>query len=393
MARIEKQLSRVPGVEYNFSQYIQDNVAEALSDVKGDNSVKIFGSDLDMLQAKATEVASMLRGTQGVVDVGIFRELGQPTLNVQVDRVRCARFGVNVSDVQNLVQYALGGAPVTNVLENEKTFGLAIRLPQGYRESPDKIGALLVDTPDGQRVPLAMVAAVKLTDGPFFVYREEGKCYIAIKFSVRNRDLGSAVAEVQDKLDRQIMLPQGYKFRSDGQANQMKATQAKLMVIIPLTLLTIFLLLFSAFGNFRDAVIVLLNVPFAAIGGILALHLAGETLSISAGLGFLSLFGIAIQDGVILILYINKIVKRENEDLTEAAVEGVALHLRPVIMTAMLSGFGLLPAALSHSIGSETQRPLVIVGGVVTTTVLTLLVLPVVFTWANRARNRARQAH
>lgn len=391
VARIEKQLARVPGVEY----YIQDNVAEALSGVKGENSVKIFGSDLDMLQAKATEVASMLRGTQGVVDVGIFRELGQPTLNVQVDRARCARFGVNVSDVQNLVQYALGGAPVTNVLENEKTFGLAIRLPQGYRENPDKIGALLVDTPDGQRVPLAMVADVKLTDGPFFVYREEGKRYIAIKFSVRNRDLGSAVVEVQDKLDRQIMLPQDYKFRIDGQANQMKAAQAKLMAIIPLTLLTIFLLLFSAFGNFRDAAIVLLNVPFAAIGGILALHLAGETLSISAGLGFLSLFGIAIQDGVILISYINKIVKRDNEDLTEAAVEGAALRLRPVIMTAMLSGFGLLPAALSHSIGSEAQRPLaiVIVGGVVTTTVLTLLVLPVVFTWANRARNRARQAH
>jgi len=385
--RLTQRLSRIPGIEYNFSQYIQDNVNEALSGVKGENSVKIYGTDLLALQDMAKEVESVLKKVPGLADVGIFKELGQPTLNISVDREKSARFGLSVEDVQTVVQYAIGGDPVTQVLEGEKTFGLTVRLNDAARSSPDVIGRLLVDTPDGQRIPLSMVAKVEATDGPFFIYRESGKRYIAIKFSVRGRDLGSAVAEAQDKVAKAIALPAGYTIFWDGQFNQMKVAQKKLAVIVPLTILVIFLLLYSTFGNFKDALMVVLNVPFAAIGGLLSLHIAGETLSISAGIGFLSLFGIAIQDGVILISYVNRLA--QSDDLHEAVVEGASLRLRPVVMTAMLAGLGLLPAALSHGIGSEAQRPLalVIVGGMVTTTLLTLLVLPVVFAWVNRHRN------
>ncbi len=381
--RLEAFLDRIPGIEYNFSQYIQDNVNEALSGVKGENSVKIYGNDLDVLNAKAEEVLVQLRKTRGVVDEGIFRELGQPTLNIEIDRDRCAKFGINVTDVQNLVSFGLGSAVVTNILENEKTFGLAIRLNEASRDNINDVRNLLVDAPDGSRIPLSMLASVDISDGPFFIYRESGKRYIAIKFSVRERDLGSAVAEAQKLVANNVSLPNNYRLSWDGQFNQMKIAQKKLMLIVPLTLVAIFLLLYSAFGNYRDALVVLANVPFAAIGGILALHFARETFSISAAIGFLSLFGIAIQDGVILISYINKVARQEGQALKDAIVEGASLRLRPVLMTALLAGLGLLPAALSHAIGSEAQRPLalVIVGGMITTTILTLLVLPVLYAW------------
>ena len=391
---LEEQLSHIPGLEYNFSQYIQDNVNEALSGVKGENSVKLYGNDLNVLDDKADEILKQLKLTDGLVDVGIFKELGQPTLNIEIDRDKCAKYGVNVSDIQNIVTYAIGGSPVTNILENEKTFGLALRLKESSRDNVRDIRSLLVDAPDGSRIPLSMLATVDVSDGPFFIYRESGKRYIAVKFGVRGRDLGSAVAEAQARVEANVNLPPNYMISWEGQFNQMKVAQRKLMIIVPLTLLAIFLLLYSAFGNFRDAIVVLLNVPFAAIGGIWALHLAGETLSISAFIGFLSLFGIAIQDGVILISYINKLSSQDNYSIKETIVEGASLRLRPVLMTALLAGLGLFPAALSHSIGSEAQRPLalVIVGGMVTTTLLTLLVLPVIYAWL-RARKMPPAYH
>jgi len=391
---LEEQLSHIPGLEYNFSQYIQDNVNEALSGVKGENSVKLYGNDLNILDDKANEILKQLKLTDGLVDEGIFKELGQPTLNIEIDRDKCARYGVNVSDIQNIVTYAIGGSPVTNILENEKTFGLSLRLKESSRDNVKDIRSLLVDAPDGSRIPLSMLATVEVSDGPFFIYRESGKRYIAIKFGVRGRDLGSAVADAQARVEANVTLPPNYMISWEGQFNQMKVAQRKLMLIVPLTLLAIFLLLYSAFGNFRDAIVVLLNVPFAAIGGIWALHLAGETLSISAFIGFLSLFGIAIQDGVILISYINKLSTQDNYSIKETIVEGASLRLRPVLMTALLAGLGLFPAALSHSIGSEAQRPLalVIVGGMVTTTVLTLLVLPVIYAWL-RARKTPPSYH
>jgi cobalt-zinc-cadmium resistance protein CzcA len=383
IAHLETELNKIPGITYSFSQYIQDNVNEALSGVKGENSVKIYGTDLEVLDQKAHEVIDQLKKVRGVADEGILKELGQPTLNIQIDRDRAARYGINVNDIQTLVADAIGGAPVTSLLEDEKTFGIAIRLNEGSRNDVADISRLLVDSPDGKAIPLSMVATVQLTDGPFFIYREAGKRYIAIKFSVRNRDLGSAVEDAQFLVEKNITLPPNYSISWDGQFNQMKQAQKKLMLIVPLALIGIFLLLVSAFGNFRDAFIVMINVPFAAIGGVIALHLAGETLSISAFFGFLSLFGIAIQDGVILVSFINKTTSTEHSQMKDVMVEGAALRVRPVLMTAMLSGLGLLPAALSQSIGSEAQRPLalVIVGGMVTTTILTLLVLPVIYGW------------
>lgn len=389
--RLQAELNRIPGVSFSFSQYIQDNVNEALSGVKGENSVKIFGSDLEVLNLKAHEVIDQLKKVRGIEDESILKELGQPTLNIQIDRDRAARYGVNVADVQTMVANAIGGAPVSNFLEDEKTFGIAVRLNEASRNDLPDVANLLIDTPSGARVPLQMVANIHLTDGPFFIYREAGKRYIAVIFSVRDRDLGSAVEDAKYLVEKNVALPANYSIAWDGQFNQMKAAQQKLMVIIPLTLVAIFLLLVTALGNARDAVIVLINVPFAAIGGIIALHLGGETLSISALFGFLSLFGIAIQDGVILISYINKTVASEHGAMKDAMVDGAALRVRPVLMTAMLAGLGLLPAALSHAIGSEAQRPLalVIVGGMISTTALTLLVLPVIYAWF---RGRGKQS-
>jgi len=343
---------------------------------------------------QARDVIKQLRKVNGIVDEGIFNELGQPTLNVQIDRVKCARFGINVSDIQSLVAYSIGGAPITNVLENEKTFGLAVRLNADSRNTVESIRSLLIDTADGGRVPLTMVADVDVSDGPFYIYRETGRRYISIKFSVRGRDLGSAVQDAQKLVKENVNLPNGYTINWDGQFNQMKIAQKKLMLIVPLTLFAIALLLYSAFGNFRDALVVLLNVPFAAIGGILILLITGETFSISAGIGFLSLFGIAIQDGVILISYINKLSRSDHHNIKDTIVEGASLRMRPVLMTALLAGLGLLPAAISHAIGSEAQRPLalVIVGGMVTTTLLTLLVLPVLYAWIRTREHKPRRA-
>jgi cobalt-zinc-cadmium resistance protein CzcA len=358
-------------------------VNEALSGVKGENSIKIYGPDLEVLDEKAHEVLKLLKKVRGIADEGILKELGQPTLNIEIDRERAARYNIEMDEIQTLVANAIGGTPITQLLEDEKSFGIAIRLQEDRRNDISDIASLLIDVPGGGRIPLSMVAKVKVGDGPFFIYREYGKRYIAIKFSVRGRDLGGAVEDAKFLVEKSLHLPPNYSIAWDGQFNQMKEAQRRLMIIVPLALLGIFFLLLSVFGNIRDALIVLINVPFAAIGGIVALHLAGETLSISALFGFLSLFGIAVLDGVILISFINKVSSEDESQMKDAMVEGASLRVRPVLMTALLSGLGLLPAALSHAIGSEAQRPLalVIVGGMITATILTLFVLPVFYAW------------
>jgi cobalt-zinc-cadmium resistance protein CzcA len=383
IAHLEEELKKIPGLSYSFSQYIQDNVNEALSGVKGENSIKIYGPDLEVLDEKAHEVLKLLKKVRGIADEGILKELGQPTLNIEIDRERAARYNIEMDEIQTLVANAIGGTPITQLLEDEKSFGIAIRLQEDRRNDISDIASLLIDVPGGGRIPLSMVAKVKVGDGPFFIYREYGKRYIAIKFSVRGRDLGGAVEDAKFLVEKSLHLPPNYSIAWDGQFNQMKEAQRRLMIIVPLALLGIFFLLLSVFGNIRDALIVLINVPFAAIGGIVALHLAGETLSISALFGFLSLFGIAVLDGVILISFINKVSSEDESQMKDAMVEGASLRVRPVLMTALLSGLGLLPAALSHAIGSEAQRPLalVIVGGMITATILTLFVLPVFYAW------------
>ena len=387
--RLKTEMDTVPGIDISFSQYIQDNVAEAISGVKGENSVKVFGADLDQLTGIAEKIEHVLDTTPGVVDAGILRAMGQPTLNIIVDRLACARFGINVSDVENVIANAIGGGVATTVLEGERRVDVAIRLPTQDRSNVERLGVLLVDAPDGSRIPLKMLANIEQVNGPFFVYREGAQRYMAVKFDIRDRDLGSTVAELQARIDKEVEVPRGYSLKWAGQFDQMKEAQQKLMLIIPATLAVIFLLLFFAFNSLRDAGLVLVNVPFAAIGGILALYLTGEELSISAAIGFLSLFGIAIQDGVILISYVRKLIDDKMshhgnisfEAIREAVIEGASLRMRPVMMTALLAGLGLLPAALSHAIGSQAQRPLalVIVGGMMTTTLLTLLVLPAIY--------------
>jgi cobalt-zinc-cadmium resistance protein CzcA len=392
--RLQRYFAAIPGIDVNFSQYIQDNVDEALSGVKGENSVKLFGDDLDVLQTAAQTIQTELERVRGIADVGIFKELGQPTLNLSVDRGAAARYGLNVADVENLVLNAVGGNAQTQVLEGERVYDLALRLPPAVRADPEAIRRLPIDTPDGARIPLGMVADVRIADGPFFVYRESGRRYIAVKFGVRGRDLGSAVAEAQQRIGAHLSLPRGYLIRWDGQFNEMKVAQHKLLLIIPVALVAIFVLLVLAFNRARDAALVLINVPYAAIGGIAALALAHEDLSISAGIGFLSLFGIAIQNLVILITSIRELAQHPDWSLVDAVVEGSARRFRSVLMTALLAALGLAPAAFSHAIGSQAQRPLalVIFGGMLSTTLLTLLLLPVAFARVNRTAAAAAAA-
>lgn len=391
--RIAEYKSHIPGAEINISQYIKDNVDEALSGVKGENSVKLFGPDLFVLAEKARQIELELKKVEGITDVGIFDELGQPTMSVSIDRQKAARYGINVNDVQNYVQYAIGGAVVSDILEGERKYTLAVRYPLNDRADQNALGRILINAPDGTTVPLGMIADIELKNGPFFIYRERGARYIAIKFSVRGRDLGSSVHDAQKLVQHNITLPQGYNLVWDGQFNQMKQAQFKLSLIIPATLVVIFALLYATFGKAKDSAVVLLNVPFAAIGGIFTLMLSGETLSVSAAIGFLSLFGIAIQDGVILISQITRHYESTRSSLHESIIEGCMQRMRPVLMTALLAGLGLLPAAISHDVGSEAQRPLalVIVGGMISTTLLTLFVLPVIYSMANKDRIQPKQ--
>jgi len=384
--RLQKYFAAIPGIDVNFSQYIQDNVDEALSGVKGENSVKLFGTDLGILEERARQIKRSLEQVPGIADVGIFTELGQPTLNVKVDRVAAQRFGLNVSDIENAVLNAVGGNAQSRVLEGERVYDLILRLTPAARSDVESIRRLTIDAADGSRVPLSLVADVRLTNGPFFVYRESNQRYIAVKFGVRGRDLGGAVAEAQRRVDRDIKLDRGYVIRWDGQFNEMKIAQQKLAVIIPLSLVAIFLLLCMAFRGIKDAGLVLINVPFAAIGGVVALYLAHEDLSISAGIGFLSLFGIAIQNLVILVTSVRELASEPGRSVHDAVIEGAARRFRSVLMTALLAALGLAPAAFSHSIGSQAQRPLalVIFGGMLSTTLLTLLILPVAFARVNR---------
>jgi cobalt-zinc-cadmium resistance protein CzcA len=389
---LQQYFDGIPGIDVNFSQYIQDNVDEALSGVKGENSVKLFGSDLRVLEERAAQIRHVLEQIPGIADVGVFKVLGQPTLNVSVDRVAAERFGLNVSDIENVVLNAVGGNAQSQILEGERVFDLFMRLAPDARANPDELRRLLIDAPDGSHIPVSLVADIKLANGPFFIYRESGERYIAVKFGVRGRDLGSAVAAAQERVRRDVPLARGYTIRWDGQFNEMKVAQQKLMLIIPMALVAIFVLLCLAFRGIRDAGLVLINVPYAAIGGIAALYLAGEDLSISAGIGFLSLFGIAIQNLVILITSIRELASEPGRTLHDAVIEGATRRFRAVLMTALLAALGLAPAAFSHDIGSQAQRPLalVIFGGMLSTTLLTLLILPVAFAKVNAAQSDRR---
>jgi cobalt-zinc-cadmium resistance protein CzcA len=379
--KMNAELQNIPGVAFNFSQNIEDNVEEAVTGLKGELAVKLFGDDLDALTKKASEIQRVMATVPGVVDLATFQEMGEPQIQVQVDRSKCARYNLNVQDVEDTVNSAIGGQAFTQWLDGVKRFDVVARLDRAHRRDVDEIRNIQVSTPDDQRIPLAQIADVRLARGAAFIYREANQRFIGIKFGVRERDIGSVVADAQAKVRRSVSLPSGYYLVWGGEFESMQRAGARLMIIVPMTLLIIFVVLYLLFNNASRPLIVMINVPLALIGGAIALYMTHFHLSVAAAVGFIALFGVAIQNGVILVSYIDQ-MRASGEDLQTAAVEGATIRFRPVLMTALLAAIGLIPAALSTGIGSDTQKPLavVIIGGLVSATVLTLYALPALYT-------------
>ena len=392
IASMQQDLRRFRGVDFNFSQPISDNVEEAVSGVKGSMAIKITGSDLNVLDKKATQVFNVMHKIKGVEDLGVFRNLGQPELRITLDPDKMAQFGVAAADANAVIEMAIGGKAVSSVFEGEKKFDLRLRYDQPFRSSVETIGDLLVPTLNGGKIKLSELATIKNVAGPAFIYREDNSRFIAVKFSVRGRDLGSTIKEAQQKVAQAVPLPAGYHTLWAGEFENQERAQRQLSIVVPISILAIFFILFVSFGNAIDSLLVLLNVPFALIGGIAALLLTGVNFSISAGVGFIALFGVATQDGVILV---NKFRQnlRDGLPLVPAIKEGAKTRLRPVMMTALMASLGLLPAALSHGIGSETQKPLaiVVIGGLITATILSLLILPTVYEWVYSSREERKR--
>jgi heavy metal efflux system protein len=379
---LQKEFSEeLPGVGLNFSQYIQDNIEEALSGVKGANSIKIVGPNLQTLEALSTQVMAEMTKVPGVADLGIFHVLGQPNLNIKVDREKAARYGLNTGDVNTVVQAALGGTTATTVLEGDRQFSLAVRLDPKYRSSIDAVRSVKVgyQTPSGTNgyVPLSELADISLDTGASFIYRERSQRFIPIKFSVRGRDLGSTVAEAQDRIAKAIKLPNGYQILWAGEFDDLRNAKQRLLVVVPITLLLILVLLYGLFNSLRDSLLAVAGIPFAIGGGLIALYLSGLDFSVSAAIGFISLFGVAVMDGILNITYFREL-RIQGMDVAEAVFHGAEQRMRPMLMTALSAGVGLFPAAISHGIGSQVQRPLatVVVGGMFIGPLLLLVVAP-----------------
>ncbi len=384
---MDAELSKYQGITYNYSQPIIDNVAEAAAGIKASNAIKVYGDDLNVLDNIANQIIKQIDGVEGIKDVGILRNVGQPEISVHLDEEKMAIYGVSKSDAQSLIEMAIGGKTATVKYEGERKFDVRIRYLKEYRKDEEDIMRLMVPTMRGDKVPLKEIATITKLTGPAFIYRDNTKRFIGVKFSVRERDLGSTIAEAQEKVSK-LQLPKGYRIGWTGEfENQVRATK-RLGEVVPISLILIFVLLFIMFGNIRDSLLVLANVPFALIGGILILHITGINFGISAGVGFIALFGICVQNGVILVSEFHKNLKARLE-LDAAIKEGVKVRTRPVVMTAMMAAIGLLPAALSTGIGSESQKPLaiVIIGGLITATIFTLLVFPNFFYWAVRKKH------
>lgn len=385
---MDEKLKQYQGIGYNYSQPIIDNVAESVAGINASNAVKIYGDDLEELDKIANEVIKQIENVEGIKDVGILRNVGQPEVSVILDRERMAAYGVELSDAQAVLEMAFGGKTATQKYEGEKKFDVRIRYQKDYRNDENDISNIKVPTISGAKIPLKEIASIKKITGPAFIYRDNTKRFIGVKFSVRDRDLGSTIADAQKNVTKNIKLPTGYSIGWTGEfENQVRAT-GTLSEMVPISLIGIFVLLFIMFGNIKDSLIVLTNVPFAIIGGIVALHVTGINFGISGGVGFIALFGICIQNGVILITEFHNNIKQKM-DLATAILEGVKVRTRPVVMTALMASIGLLPAAISTGIGSESQKPLavVIIGGLITATILTLLVFPIIFWIFNRRKH------
>ncbi|WP_201981871.1 efflux RND transporter permease subunit [Hymenobacter rubidus] len=378
--RMKDKLDRFTGVDFNFSQPITDNVEEAASGVKGSIAVKIYGTDLATLEAKAREVYEVLKTVKGIDDLGVLRNIGQPEFHVDLDERRMASYGVNKSDANSVLEMAVGGKEATQLYEGERKFPIRVRYEPQFRQTPAEIAALMVPTQSGKTIPLSEIANIGSVTGPSLIYRDDNRRFAAVKFSIRGRDMGSTIKEAQEKVNRHVKLPAGYEQKWTGDFENQRRAQQRLTQVVPISLGLIFFILFILFSNLKDAGLVLLNVPFAIIGGIAALLITHTNFSISAGIGFIALFGICIQNGVILIsVFKQNLVKKHSLD--HSINEGVISRVRPVVMTALMATIGLMPAAISTGIGSETSKPLaiVVIGGLITGTILTLFIFPLVF--------------
>jgi cobalt-zinc-cadmium resistance protein CzcA len=373
---INHRLSRIPGMDLNFSQNIQDNVEEAMSGVKGENSLKLFGDDFDTLSRLANQIAQVMQSVRGVADVGVFRVGGQPSLLIRIDRAKAARYGLAAADVNATIQAAVGGAAVTQVIEGDRRFDLTVRFPERYRNGTDAIQSILLPTPDGGRVPIAQIADVETRDGAFMIYRENGRRYIPIKFSVRGRDLATTIQDLQRQLADKIKLPSGYNYTWAGEFDSLRKEQRRLAFIIPVSLVAILILLYIQFRAWKDALIVLGTLPFGAIGGVLTLFLTRTPFSISAAVGFTSLTGVATLGAVVFLSGIRRAQAEDGFD--EGLKKGCSDEMRPVVMACMAAGLGLCPAALANGIGAQAQQPLarVVVGGMLTTVIAILFMMP-----------------
>ena len=382
IAAMNYQLEKIPGVIWNFSQPIADNMEEAVSGVKGELAIKIYGDDLRTLEAKGDEIVNVMSHIRGVQDLGLFRVIGQPNLNLSVDRQQAARYQINVADVQDAIQSAVGGNAVSQVLRGEQRYDLVLRYEAPYRNTREAIEDIRLLAPTGERVSLAQLCHVEERDGASEIYREANSRYVALKYSVRGRDLGSTVEEAIRKVNQQVKLPEGYKISWAGEYESQKRANKRLMIILPITILVIFIILYSMFHSFKWAILMLANMAMAPLGGLLALLLTGTHMSVSSGVGFLALFGVCVQTGVIMLEYINQLRAR-GHSVFDAAVEGAVLRLRPIMMTTLVATLGLLPAALSRGIGSDSQRPfaIVIVGGLMLAMLMNIFLLPTIYVW------------
>ena len=382
IAAMDKELEKTPGVIWGFSQPIEDNMEEAVSGVKGELSVKLYGDDLRTLEAKGNEIVSVMSQIPGVADLGLFRIIGQPNLTFVVDRPACARYGINVADVQDAIQTAVGGNTVTEFLQGEAVFDVVLRYQQKYRDTREAIENIRLLAPSGQRVSLAQLTKVSTDDGAEEIYREGESRYIAIKYSVRGRDLGSTVEEAIKKVHDRLKLPVGYRTEWAGEYKSKQRADARLAIITPITVALIFMILYLMFRSFKWALLILMNELLAPLGGLMALYLTHTNFSVSAAIGMLALFGVSVQTGVIMLEYINQL-RVHGFTVEEAAVEGAVLRLRPIMITMLVATLGLIPAALSHGIGSDSQRPfaIVIVGGLIVALFMSVFLLPTLYVW------------
>ena len=390
ISAIQKDFSRYPGIDFNFSQNIQDNVEEAMSGVKGENSLKLFGKDFEELTRIANQIQEIMIKVPGITDVGVFDVTGQPSLLVSIDRVKAARYGLQPQDVNNIVQAAVGGAPVTQIIDGDRRFDFAVRYSADFRDTPDAIGKILISTPDGNQLPLSAVADVTLRNGAFMIYHEGGRRYIPIKFSVRGRDLASAIQDLQSQLTAKVKLPTGYDYTWAGEFDSLRKEQKRLGLIIPVSVLIILVLLYIQFRTWKDAFIVVGTLPFAAIGGVFTLFITHTSFSISAAVGFTSLTGVATLGALVFLSGIRRAQREEGP--VRGLEKGCLDEMRPVVMACFAAGLGLLPAAVATEIGAQTQQPLarVVVGGMITTLLAILFIIPLMARQSERKDDRSR---